>query len=336
MADQNRRFILAERPAGSVEESTMRLERGPVPEPGPGQALAQVRFLSIDPAIRVWLDDLPSDLPPIAIGEVIRGLGVAEIVRSDCDGYEPGDLTLGLTGWQDYVLVDKGEHSMLRTLAPGLAPETALGVLGVNGMTAYFGMLDVGRVTEGDVVVVSGAAGATGSIAGQIARVKGAAKVIGVAGGPEKCTWLVEELGFTAAIDYKADDVSSRLAELAPAGIDLFFDNVGGEILDACLANLSERARVVLCGAISVYNSRATAGGPANYMMLIFRNARMEGFEITNYFDRFEAAQAELGAWLESGAIDSAEQIVDGLERAPGALNLLFTGGNTGKLVVRT
>jgi NADPH-dependent curcumin reductase CurA len=202
-------------------------------------------------------------------------------------------------------------------------------------MTAYFGMTDVGRVKEGDVVVVSGAAGATGSTAGQIAKLKGAARVIGIAGGPEKCAWIVDELGLHAAIDYKAEDVAARLRELCPEGIDLYFDNVGGEILNACLGQLALRGRVVLCGAISSYNDRGRAVGPANYPSLIIRRGRMEGFLILDYFDRFPEAQAELGGWVAAGKIKAAEQIVEGLERAPEALNMLFTGANTGKLIVK-
>ena len=211
-----------------------------------------------------------------------------------------GDLLFGMTGWQDYVIADEGARA-LQSLPAGVPPTTALGALGVTGMTAYFGLLDVGRVQEGDVVVVSGAAGATGSTAGQIAKVKGAAKVIGIAGGPEKCAWIVDELGFDEAIDYKADDVAARLRAAAPDGIDLYFDNVGGKILDACLAQLALRGRIVLCGAISAYNDRGAATGPANYTMLIIRRGRMEGFLILDYLDRFPEAQAEMAGWLASG-----------------------------------
>ena len=335
MSEQNRRLVLAERPTGMCDQSTTRVEVEEVPTPGPGEALARVRFVSIDPTIRTWMDDAPGYLPPIGIGEVVRSGGVAEVLESNSEQYAPGQLVFGMTGWQDYVIADEGERAM-QALPPGVEPTTALGALGITGMTAYFGMLDVGRVHEGDVVVVSGAAGATGSTAGQIARIKGAAKVIGIAGGPEKCAWVVEELGFDEAIDYKAEDVQARLREAAPAGIDLYFDNVGGEILDACLANLALRGRIVLCGAISGYNDRGGARGPANYAMLIIRRGRMEGFLILDYLDRFPAAQAEMAGWLASGEVKSVEHVVEGLERAPDALNLLFTGGNTGKVIVRT
>jgi NADPH-dependent curcumin reductase CurA len=334
MSDRNRRLVLAERPTGMIDESTVRMDEADVPQAGPGEALARVRFLSIDPTIRTWMDDAPGYLPPIGIDEVVRCGGIAEVVESNCDRYSPGDLLFGMTGWQDYVIADEGEHAM-QPLPPGVPPQVALGLFGVTGMTAYFGLLDVGRLKEGDVVVVSGAAGATGSTVGQIAKLKGAGKVIGIAGGPEKCTWIVDELGFSAAIDYKNENVAARLRELAPDGIDLYFDNVGGEILDACLGQLAMRGRVVLCGAIATYNDRGSMIGPANYRSLIIRRGRMEGFIIIDYLGRFPEAQGEMAGWLASGRIKSAEHIVEGLERAPEALNLLFTGGNTGKVIVQ-
>jgi len=334
VTDRNRRLVLAERPSGMVDESTVRVEQQDIPEPGEGEALARVRFLSIDPTIRTWMDDAPGYLPPIQIDEVVRSGGIAEVVLSNTDRYAPGELLFGMTGWQDYVIADGGERAM-QSLPAGISPTVALGLFGITGMTAYFGLTDVGRVKEGDVVVISGAAGATGSTAGQIAKIKGAGKVIGIAGGPEKCGWIVDELGFDAAIDYKNEDVAARLRETAPEGVDLYFDNVGGEILDACLGQLAMRGRVVLCGAISTYNDRGGMTGPANYRSLIIRRGRMEGFIILDYLDRFPEAQAEMAGWLASGQIKATEHIVDGLHRAPEALNLLFTGGNTGKVIVR-
>jgi NADPH-dependent curcumin reductase CurA len=333
MPDRNRRLVLAERPTGMVDERTVRLEETDLPDVADGEALAKVRYLSIDPTIRTWMDDAPGYLPPIAIGEVVRAGGVAEVLSSNSEQYAPGDLLFGLTGWQEYVIADGAQRTMQK-LPPGVSATAALGVLGLNGTTAYFGLLDVGALKEGDVVVISGAAGATGSAAGQIAKLKGAAKVIGIAGGPEKCAWIVDELGFDAAIDYKHDNVPARLRELCPQGIDLYFDNVGGEILNACLANLAMRGRIVLCGAISSYNDPERSG-PSNYGALIIRRGRMEGFIVLDYFDRLPAAQMELAGWLGEGKIKSAEHIVEGLEHAPEALNLLFTGGNTGKVLVR-
>jgi NADPH-dependent curcumin reductase CurA len=334
MSKRNRRVVLAERPTGMVNESTVRVEEAEVPAPGAGEALAAVRFLSIDPTIRTWMDDAPGYLPPIGLGEVVRGGGIAEIVESNCPRYEPGQLVFGMTGWQEYAIADEGERAF-QTLPPGVSPTIALGVFGITGMTAYFGLLDVGRLKQGDVVVVSAAAGSTGSTAGQIAKIKGAAKVVGIAGGPRKCAWVVDELGLDAAIDYKGEDVAARLREECPDGIDLYFDNVGGEILDACLGQLAMRGRVVLCGAIATYNDRGGLTGPANYRSLIIRRGRMEGFIIIDYFGRLPEAQAEIGQWLTEGKLKSAEHVVEGLERAPDALNLLFTGGNTGKVIVK-
>ena len=333
MSDANRRLVLAQRPSGMVDASTTRLEEVERPQPGDGEALAQVRYISIDPTIRTWMDDAPGYLPPIQLDEVVRSGGVAEIVESNSDDYKAGDMVFGFTGWQDYVLASPAAG--YRALPEGVPQTLALSLFGTTGMTAYFGLLDVGRVLEGEVVVVSGAAGATGSTVGQIAKIKKAAKVIGIAGGPEKCAHIVEDLGFDAAIDYKNENVYKRLREEVPKGIDLYFDNVGGEILDMVLAQLALRGRIVLCGAISGYNDRAGAKGPANYSNLIIKRGRMEGFLILDYFDRMPAAQAEMGQWLGEGAIKSSEHIVEGLENAPEALNLLFTGGNTGKVIVK-
>ena len=333
MTERNRRLVLAERPSGNVDDRTVRVEEQDAPEPGPGQALARVRYLSIDPTIRTWMDDRVGYLPPIGIGEVVRSGGVAEVTESHSDRYAPGDLLFGMTGWQDWVLADEGAGAMQK-LPPGVPPTSALNVFGVTGMTAYFGLIDVGQVKEGDVVVVSGAAGATGSTVGQIARIKGASTVVGVAGSAEKCAWIVDELGSDAAINYKTDDVPAALRRACPDGIDLYFDNVGGPILNACLGQLALRGRVVLCGAIAGYNDASKLVGPTNYVNLIPRRGRMEGFIIIDYFDRFAEGQADMARWVAEGRIKSVEHLVEGLEHAPDALNLLFTGGNTGKVIV--
>lgn len=334
MSEQNRRIVLAERPSGLFNDSTTRMETSDLPELQDGEALIKVGYLSIDPTIRTWMDDVPSYLPPIGIDEVIRSGGVGEVVESRTDAYQAGQLVFGMTGWQDYVIADEGERSM-QVLPDGVPPGIAIGILGVTGMTAYFGLTDVGRIKEGDVVVVSGAAGATGSAAGQIAKIKGAKKVVGIAGGAEKCAHIVDELGFDEAIDYKSDNVARRLRQACPDGIDLYFDNVGGPILNDCLANLGLRGRVVLCGAISTYNSDGPPPGPSNYLNLLVRRGRMEGFIIIDYLDRFPAAQMEMAGWILEGKIKSSEHIVQGLEKAPDALNLLFSGGNTGKVIVK-
>jgi NADPH-dependent curcumin reductase CurA len=238
-----------------------------------------------------------------------------------------------MTGWQDYTLIADGADAM-QVLPTGLDPGTALNVFGVNGMTAWFGLLEVGALQQGDTVVVSGAAGATGSLVGQIARLKGAQRVVGIAGTAEKCTWLTDTLGFDGAVDYHRDDVAAALRRHCPEGIDLYFDNVGGEILDVCLGQLALRGRVVLCGAISLYNATERPPGPANVVNLIPRRGRMEGFIILDYVERFASAQLELAGWLAEGKIVHAEHVVKGLERAPEALNMLFTGANIGKVVV--
>jgi NADPH-dependent curcumin reductase CurA len=305
-----------------------------VPEPGPDQALVRVRYLSIDPTIRTWMNDAPGYLPPIAIGEVIRSGGLGEVVATNSSRYQVGDTVFGMTGWQDYTLAGKGAAAV--TVIPaGIDPTAVLSVFGTTGMTAYFGMTDVGRVKEGDVVVVSGAAGATGSIAGQVAKLKGAARVVGLAGSAEKCAWLTDEAGFDVAINYKEGHVGRRLHEACPDGIDLYFDNVGGPILDACLANLAMRGRVVVCGAISTYNSDTPVPGPGNYVNLIRVRGRMEGFLVLDYLDRFPEAQAEMATWVAEGRIHHQVHVVNGLEHATDALNLLFDGGNTGKVIVR-
>ncbi|HUO48784.1 MAG TPA: NADP-dependent oxidoreductase [Acidimicrobiales bacterium] len=329
---RNRRLVLARRPAGMVDADTVRLEEGPVPEPGPGQALLRTRFLSIDPTIRTWMDDRPGYLPPIALGDVVRAGGIGEVVTSHSERYHPGDLLFGMLGWQDYVLADEGA---MQVVPPGIDPTLALSVFGVTGMTAYFGMVDVGRVGDGDTVVVSGAAGATGSVAGQVARNKGAARVVGIAGTAEKCAWIVDELGFDAAVNYRTDDVAASLRALCPEGIDLYYDNVGGEILDICLGQLALRGRIVLCGAISLYNATERPPGPANVSNLIIVRGRMEGFLVLDYLERFPEAQLEMATWLGEGRMQHAEHVVEGLERAPDALNMLFTGQNTGKVIVQ-
>ena len=328
-----RRILLASRPHGLVDESTLRIDdTATVPAPAEGQALVKVSHLSIDPTIRTWMDDAPGYLPPIGIGDVVRSGGIGEVVASRTDALPVGVTVFGMLGWQEYALAD-GSDSSMTVVPPGIDPGVVLGVLGVTGMTAYFGIKDVGKPRPGDTVVVSGAAGATGSVAGQLARIEGAGTVVGIAGSADKCAWLVDELGFDHAIDYRTEDVAARIRATCPQGVDVFFDNVGGEILDACLANLALRARVVLCGAISQYNEEHPVG-PRNYLQLIVKRARMEGFLILDYLDRFPAAQLEMAGWVMEGRIHHREHLVDGLDHAGQALNLLFSGGNTGKVVV--
>jgi hypothetical protein len=333
MTDTNRRILLASRPSGLVTADNLQIDdSAPVPEPADGQALVRVQHLSIDPTIRTWMDDAPGYLPPIGIGEVIRSGGVGQVVTSKNDGIPEGSLVFGMTGWQQYVLAGEGAESVT-VLPPGVEPGAAIGVYGVTGMTAYFGLFDIGRPKPGDVVVVSGAAGATGSVVGQLARTADASLVVGTAGTADKCAWLVDELGFDVAINYRTQDVAGHLREACPHGIDVFFDNVGGDTLDAGLANLAMHARVVLCGAISQYNEDRPVG-PRNYLNLIVKRSRMEGFLILDYLDRFPEAQLKMAGWVMGGQIKHREHVVEGLDHAGDALNLLFSGGNTGKVIV--
>jgi hypothetical protein len=327
-------MVLASRPSGNVGKDDVHLESGPCPEPAPGEALVRVGFLSIDPTIRTWMNDAPGYLPPIGIGDVIRSGGIGVVVESKSDRYKVGDNVFGMLGWQEYAITDEGERAA-QAIPDGLDPPTALNVFGINGMTAYFGLLDVGKLQDGDTVVVSGAAGATGSTVGQIARLKGASKVVGIAGGPEKCAHVTDELGFDVALDYKAPGLAAKIRHHCPNGIDVYFDNVGGTILNMALGQLAMRGRVVLCGAIAQYNETELPPGPCNYINLIPRRGRMEGFIILDYVSRFPEAQGEILGWLLNGELKHHEHIVEGLEHATDALNLLFTGGNTGKVVVK-
>jgi NADPH-dependent curcumin reductase CurA len=334
VTDTYRRILLASRPHGLVDGSNLSVDdRAPVPEPDEGQAVVKVQYLSIDPTIRTWMDDAPGYLPPIGIGEVVRSGGIGEVVSSRNDSLPVGSTVFGMLGWQEYALVAGADGSMT-IVPPGIDPAIVLGVLGITGMTAYFGLKDIGKPNPGDTVVVSGAAGATGSVVGQLARIEGAGRVVGIAGSDDKCSWLVDELGFDAAVNYRTEDVAARIRSTCPDGIDVYFDNVGGDILDACLANLAMRARIVLCGAISQYNEVHPVG-PRNYLQLIVKRARMEGFLILDYLDRFPEAQLTMAGWVMEERIHHREHVVEGLDRAGDALNLLFSGGNTGKVVVR-
>ncbi len=330
----NHQIILANRPVGAVDSTTTTLVESPRPSCGPDQALIKVGMLSIDPTIRTWMNDAPGYLPPIGIGDVIRSSGAGVVVESNSSRYNPGDIVYGMTNWQEWVLADDQNKFTVLPQGMGLDLATVLNVLGVTGITAYFGLTDVGQFHEGDVVVVSGAAGATGSVVGQIAKARGARRVVGIAGGPEKCAEVVESYGFDDCLDYREPHLARRLRESCPEGIDVYFDNVGGEILDAALSNIAMRARVVLCGAISQYNEMKNARGVTNTSMLIMRRARMEGFIVLDYSSRFAEAQLELAGMVHAGSLVHREHLVTGLEHAPDALNLLFTGGNHGKTLV--
>jgi NADPH-dependent curcumin reductase CurA len=305
-----------------------------IPAPEDDEALVQVLQISLDPAMRGWMSDAPSYLPPVGLGEVMRAGTAGIVVESKSDRLKPGDMVVGTLGVQEYAAANAKALTKVDT---AIAPlETFLGGLGMTGLTAYFGLTEVGDLKEGDTVVVSGAAGAVGSMAGQIAKAKGAGRVVGIAGGPEKCSWIVDDLGFDAAIDYKNESVGRRLHELCPDGIDVYFDNVGGDILDAALANLAWGARVVICGAISQYNAEGGMQGPRNYMMLLVRRARMQGYLVFDYVKQYREALGEMGGWLAAGRLKSHEEVVDGtIEDFQPTLMKLFRGENTGKLVLQ-
>ncbi len=331
MSSINRQVRLAARPSGLPRATDWELTSEDVPVPGPGQFTVAISHLSIDPAMRQWMNAGRSYVAPVEIGAVMRAGGVGRVTASEHPGFAEGDSVFGTFGVQEHALSDGREVTKLDTTIAG--PATYLGVLGMPGLTAYFGLLDTGRAKAGDTVVVSGAAGAVGSVAGQIAKIKGC-RVIGIAGGPEKCRVVVEEFGFDACIDYRAGNVRAALREHAPDGVDVYFDNVGGEILDDVLTRLARGARVVICGAISQYNETAVRG-PANYMMLLVVRASMTGMLVFDYADRYPQALAEMGGWYADGRLVSREQVVRGtVADFPGVLLMLFDGANTGKLIL--
>ena len=331
----NRQWTLAKRPFGMVGKDNFEYREEPIPQPADGQVLVRNLYLSFDPTQRGWMEDRESYLPPVAIGEVMRAGSVGQVVESRHADFAEGDLVQTTGGWQDFVVADPNLGPMgLSKLPPGVTPVMALGVLGITGLTAYWGLLDLGMPKEGETVLVSGAAGATGSVAGQIARIKGC-RVIGIAGGDEKCNWLREVARFDDVIDYKKDQVDARIGELCPNKVDVFFDNVGGDILEAALNHINLRARVVLCGGISGYNATEVQPGPVNLMNLVINRARMEGFIVLDYMNRVHEAVPELLGWLESGELIHREDIQEGFENIPDTLNRLFTGKNIGKQLLK-
>jgi NADPH-dependent curcumin reductase len=331
---ENRRLVLSSRPTGTVQDEDFEMRAEPVPDPGPGEFLVRTCWLSFDPAQRAWMNDIPSYIPPVQIGDPMRAWGVGEVVASQSDGFPVGALVSGPVNWQEYALVTP--DSGMSLVPPGVPPTSALGVFGTTGLTAYFGLLDVGRPKEGDLVLVSGAAGATGSVVGQIAKIKGA-MTVGIAGGAEKCAWVTDAAGYDAVIDYKNEDVGARIRELAPKGVNIYFDNVGGEILDSAMANIAQAGTIVLCGGISSgYTIDGRPPGLHNISMLTVRSARMEGFIVLNYAARFGEAAKQLATWVQEGRIVSAEDVQKGgLELAPATLRRLFEGKNFGKQLLQ-
>jgi NADPH-dependent curcumin reductase len=329
---ENRQFKLISRPVGMVKRSDFEFTTAPAGEPGPGEALVRVLYLSLDPAMRGWMNAGRSYIAPVGLGDVMRAGGIGRVVASNDPSLAVGDTVVGMTGVQDYAIARAKD---LTKVDPRLAPlPRFLGALGMPGLTAYFGLLDIGQPKEGETVVVSAAAGAVGAVTGQIARIRGC-RVVGIAGGADKCRYVVEQLGFHAAIDYKNEDVRAALARHCPRGIDIYFDNVGGEILDIALSLLARRARVIICGAISQYNHPESIQGPRNYLSLLINHALMEGFVVFDYAARYPEGMEALAGWMLAGKLKAREDIVDGLETFPDTLQRLFRGENFGKLVLK-
>jgi NADPH-dependent curcumin reductase len=334
MTTMNRQLRLQNRPKELIAPGDLQLTETPLAPLADGQALAKVSYLSIDPTMRVWMADVDQYMAPVAIGDVMRAGGLAEIVESKHPDWKKGDKLTGVTGLQEYVLLDGKEKLPFQKLPsiPFLSDTAFLGVLGMTGLTAYFGLLEIGKPQKGETLVVSAAAGATGSVVGQIGKIHGC-RVVGIAGTDEKCKWLTEELGFDAAINYKHPDWKEKLAAATPKGIDIDFENVGGEIMQTVLSRMNLFGRVVLCGLISGYTKHDP--GMASFVTVLIKRLRVQGFIILDFVPKFREAAMELGKWKMMGKLKDRQTVVEGLEKAPEAINMLFSGGNTGKLIVK-
>lgn len=328
----NKQLLLNERPMGEVNESTWKLVKTDIPTPGEGQMLVKVSYVSLDPAMRGWMNDAKSYIAPVQLGEVMRAGGVGEVIASNVDAFKVGDHVYGHPGVQQYAITDgKGWVKVDPTIMP--LPRY-LSTLGMPGYTAYFGIIHVGQIKEGETVLVSGAAGAVGSVVGQIAKLKGC-RVVGIAGGKEKCDYVVNELGFDACIDYKTENVKKAIRQNCPDGVDVYFDNVGGDILDDALANINMGARIPICGAISQYNNTTPVKGPSNYLSLLVNSARMEGFVVFHFAKKYPEAAMALSQWVAEGKIKSKEHIEEGIENFLPTFRKLFSGDKQGKLVLK-
>ncbi|MEW6210491.1 MAG: NADP-dependent oxidoreductase [Acidobacteriota bacterium] len=329
----NHQWRLAARPVGMLKESDFKWTEEPIPELTEGQVLVHNLYISLDPTNRGWVNDVETYLPPVAIGEVMRSIAIGEVVESRHPGFEEGDIVQGMFGWQEYS-VSEGQGLNKIPIIPGLPLTAFFGLFGHIGATAYFGLLDVGKPKAGETLVVSTAAGAVGSLVGQIGKIHGL-RVVGLTGSDEKCRWITEELGYDAAINYKTENVVESLKKHCPAGIDIYFENVGGAILDAVLGLINIRARIVVCGLISQYNAAEPVPGPYNFVQILVKRARVEGFVILDYVDRFQEAFQEMGRWYAEGKIKYRVDVVEGLSQAPRAVNKLFDGSNQGKLILK-
>jgi NADPH-dependent curcumin reductase CurA len=333
MATTNRRFLLRERPSERIGPETFELVEEDVPAIGDGEALVRTQWISLDPSNRGWINDTPTYLPPVGIGEVMRGLGLGRVLASNHPNYREGQLVQGLIGWQEWVVASDAAPLLPVSEVQDVSPSAHLGVMGMTGLTAWVGIRDIGQPKEGETVVVSAAAGAVGSVAGQLAKASGA-RVVGIAGGPEKTELLTERLGFDATVDHRAADWREQLAAATPDGIDVDFENVGGELMDAIFARLNIGARVALCGLISDYNESEPRGTRALENVLIKR-ATVQGFIVLDHFGRLPEAVGEISSLIADGRLEPLETVVEGFEQLPTAVNMLFDGGNVGKLVVR-
>lgn len=331
----NRQWLLASRPNGMVSEANFDYVETPIPEIQAGEVLVRNLYLSFDPTQRGWMTDRESYLPPVEIGAPMRAGSVGQVMSSQHPDYAVGQLVQTTGCWQDYVVAAPGRGPMGLTILPdNVSPEMMLSVFGITGLTAYFGLLDIGDPKPGETVLVSGAAGATGSVVGQIAKIKGC-RVVGIAGGAKKCAWLKEEGGFDDVIDYKSEDVGEAIQRTCPDRVDVFFDNVGGAILEAALDHIALHSRIVMCGAISGYNSDSAVPGPKNLMNIISRRTKMQGFIILDYIDQAPSAIAQLGEWIAKGQMRFEVDVQAGFENIPATLKRLFTGENMGKQLLK-
>jgi len=330
----NRQWLLKERPPGMVQESNFEFREHSIPDPGEGEVLVQNVYLSFDPTFRGQMTDRPNYVPPMQIGDVMRGASAGRIVKSNHSDFQEGELVVGAGGWQDYFIPSSSDLMSISKIPEGVSIPNSLSIFGITGLTAYFGLLDIGRPKEGDTVLVSGAAGAVGSVVGQIAKIKGC-KVVGIAGGQEKCDWLIRNANFDVAIDYKNENVFHGIQKYCPDGVNIYFENVGGDILEAALGCLAQRARVVLCGGISSYNSEEVPPGPRSLMSLVRTRSSMEGFLIIDYVEQFHQAVKDMSEWIAEGRLVSQEDIQEGLENAPKTFIRLFTGENRGKQLLK-
>ncbi len=326
----NRQWIYAVRPDGPAGVDNFEYRESPIPEPGDNQALVRLCYLSFEPAMRTWMEDFITYMPPAPLGQPMIGPGVSQVVASNTPALKPGDLVSGMMSWQDYEVVEAGA----RVVPPGTPIEVMLGPLGGTGLTAHIGLLDIGRPQPGDTVLVSGAAGATGSVAAQIARIKGC-RSVGIAGGTDKCRWLLEEAKLDAAIDYKNEDVAARLAETCPDGINVYFDNVGGDLLETVLGHMAQGGRIACCGAISTYNQGLRRPGPSNMFQLIEKRLTLQGFVMFDHMDLVPEASADLARWVADGEIAFRADVQEGFDNIPATFLRLFSGANQGKQLLK-